>query len=155
MREGLPYRTWSVTPGKQHLLARTAQHFRPRLSVPVRRHRDRQFARQPSVVRLPCVKTPLARKCRIPQENPAERLLTTARRGTIGARGALSVPKSLTPFEEDCFAGVAKRSDYWPLGDYFHRAWKTPERFSARKRLSSSQRQELTVLPRLGSQDTA
>jgi hypothetical protein len=33
----------------------------------------------------------------------------------------------LTTFEEDRFAGVAKRPDYWPLGDYFHRTRKAPK----------------------------
>ena len=45
-----------------------------------------------------CIKTPLARKCKIPQENPAERLLSTARRGTIGAQGGAFRAQIFDPF---------------------------------------------------------
>jgi hypothetical protein len=48
---------------------------------------SRSTLRPVSLRSCACIKTPSAAKCRIPQENPAERLLTTARRGTIGAQG--------------------------------------------------------------------
>jgi hypothetical protein len=33
----------------------------------------------------------------------------------------------LRSFEEDCFAGVAKRSDYGPLGDHFDGSRQTAQ----------------------------
>src|SRR5215470_12337845 len=49
-------------------------------------------------------------------------------------------------------AGVTQRPDYRPLGDYFHRAWKTADGFSARKR-NSRRREKLPVLSGERSED--
>jgi Holliday junction resolvase-like predicted endonuclease len=84
-----------VPPGKQHLLARTPQHFfaERRVSLCPCRFGVIAIDNSPGKPRsCACRKTPFIPQYRIPQENPAERLLTTARRGTIGARGCFPCP---------------------------------------------------------------
>jgi Holliday junction resolvase-like predicted endonuclease len=63
----------SVTPGKQHLLARTARiPWRSAASANVRAGLTSSPSTIPPASRLfyACIKTPLAPKCKIPQEKP-------------------------------------------------------------------------------------
>jgi hypothetical protein len=40
----------------------------------------------------------------------------------------LTLPRvTQNPFEEDCFAGVAKRPDHGPMGNHFYGTGKAPE----------------------------
>src|SRR5580700_2777962 len=102
-----------------------------------------------------CIRTLSAPKCKIPQENPADAFSTPRDAVQSERRRALSALESITPFEEGCFAGVAKRSDHWPLGYHFHRAREASKRLSARDRSFAAKCEELPVLPRQRSQDAA
>jgi hypothetical protein len=64
----------------------------------------------------------------------------------MGAGWKENALRAANIFEGGSFAGVAKRSDYGAMGDYFHGARKAAERFSARER-GGERAEELPVLP--------
>ncbi len=140
-----------TTPPGPHRAAIPGGAPRPGMPLPVRRRRDRQLSRQaagsaPAQGRLQPSDVKFHRKILGSGFSaPPEAVQSEPR---AEPDGALSALKSLTPFEEDCFAGVAKRPDYWPLGDYFHGTRQAPKRFSARERGASAKRQKLPVLLR-------